>query len=140
MASTYTLAVRTTGTASGSAALEIIAGATSIIVVSIEIFTSAATASQFGIGRPNAKGVNPTSPVTFLSQVDGTTTSQATIALAWGTGPTLPPKFAHKGVVPAAIGGRLFFSVSQPLATGSTIVLWNLALNSACDANIVISE
>ena len=139
MASTYTLAVRTTGTASGSAALEIIAVAP-ITVVSIEIFTSAATASQFGIGRPNAKGVTPTSPATFLSQTDGTTTSQSTLALAWGTGPTAPPKFAHRGVVPAAIGGRLFFNVSQPLTTGSTLVLWNLALNSACDANIVISE
>lgn len=136
----------TTGTGAGAAALEIIAGTLKgCWLRSIDFTLAAATASLYAIGRPAAKGVTPTTPLGFLIPESGDpvpSTVTATTALAWATPPTVPAAFYKQVSLPATVGAAspqwVFDKLFIPL--GQTLVLWNLALNSAAYVNIVIDE
>jgi hypothetical protein len=140
----YRLAVRTTGTASGAAAWEIRTASTDRArLLAMGVSLAAATASIFGVGRPAAIGVTPTSPVAFLGEDANEATATVTSALAWGTPPTAPANFLARGALPGAIGNAYTwdfgpYGILIPLS--SSIVLWNLQLNSAFDAWALIDE
>lgn len=140
----YSLGVLTTGTASGAAAWEIRTASTDRAVVrEIGVFLNAATASVFGIGRPAAIGVTPTSPVTFLAQDAASPTGTITSALAWGTGPTAPTAFLRRAGLPGAIGNGIVWTFGPNeliIPVSSSLVLWNLQLNSAFNAYAVVDE
>jgi hypothetical protein len=140
----YALGVRTTGTASGAAAWEIRTTSTDRAYVrEIGVFLSAATASIFGLGRPAAIGVTPTTPVTFLAQDAGAPTGTVTSALAWGTGPTVPTNFLRRAGLPGAVGNGIVWTFGPTdlvIPVSGSLVLWNLQLNAAFDAYAVIDE
>lgn len=140
----YRLGVLTTGTASGAAAWEIRSAATDRPrLLALGVTLAAATASIFGVGRPAAIGVTPTSPVTFLPEDSAEPTGTTTSALAWGTGPTVPTNFLARAGLPAAIGNTYVFDFGPNgilIPVSSSIVLWNLQLNSAFNAWAVIDE
>jgi hypothetical protein len=131
---------RTTDGSSGAAALEFIAGAKGCFVRQIVISLAAATASTFGIGRPAALGITPTSPVTSLAELgDGVVTCKS--AVAWGTGPTVPANFFRRVGFPATINSYQPFDFgSLYLAPNQSIVVWNLAANGVCDVTIIADE
>lgn len=54
------------------------------------------SAEQLAIGTPAARGVTPTSPVTFLGEDPGSPTGTVQAATAWGTGPTAPANFLRR--------------------------------------------
>jgi len=139
----YSLANLTTNVTSANAALELrTAAGDRFEIKEIGATLNAATASTYGIGRPAAIGVTPTSPITVLAEDSGSPAGTAQTALAWGTGPTVPANFFRRWNLPATIGaGFLFvFPMGLIIAISSSIVLWNLATNGALNAHVVGAE
>ena len=134
------LAVRTTAGTSGAAAWEIRTGSTPgrARLLEVGVFLAAATASTYGIGRPAAIGVTPTSPVDFLAEDPADVLASGVVqsALAWGTGPTAPTNFFRRIGLPATIGTGVIWTFPKGIAisVSSSIVLWNLATNGVVDA------
>ena len=109
----------------------------------IGVFLNAATASLFGLGRPAAIGVTPTTPVTFLAMDLASPAGTVTSALAWGTGPPVPAAFLRRAGLPGAIGNGIIWTFGPRelvIPVSGSIVLWNLQLNSAFNAYAVIEE
>ncbi len=139
----YSFAARTTGVTSGTAGWEIRTTATNRSkLLELGIFMAAATASTFGLGRPAAIGVTPTSPQTFLAEDSGAPAGGTTSALAWGTGPTIPAGFLRRIALPATIGTGVIWTFPQGILipVSGSLVLWNLALNGVTDVYAVIDE
>jgi hypothetical protein len=138
----YSLSNRTTNVTTGAAALEIRTAATKRArLMEMGITLAAATLSTYGIGRPAAIGVTPTSPVTVLAE-DADAVGVTQTALAWGTPPTAPVNFFRRISLPATIGtGRIWtFPRGLVIAVSAALVLWNLAANGAVDCDVVVDE
>lgn len=140
----FSAGIRTTSGTTTEAALEIIAGADKgfRLMGVCSIAMAAATASNFGIGRPAAKGVTPTTPLALQGN-DGGIPSTAKTALAWSTSPTVPGSFYHKVTLPATIGA--FIQWNWPadgifVQPGKTIVLWNVGATGVVDFSFTIWE
>lgn len=128
----------------GVASTEIIAAAAvKPKLMELGISQTAATASEFGLGRPAAIGVTPTSPVTVLDEADGGGPAGTTrTAVAWGTPPTVPVQFNRKVLTPATIGAGVIWTFPRGLGipVSASLVLWNLATNSIVDTWLVVDE
>lgn len=134
---------RTTDGSTGAAALEFIAGTKGASIKSILISLAAATASTYGIGRPAALGITPTSPVTSLVEQDTQASVTSKTAVAWGTGPTVPANFYRRVTLPAVIGSLQLFDFGPAglwVPAAASIVVWNLAANGVVDVTIVHDE
>jgi len=133
----------TTGVGSASAAWEIRTGSTPgrVRILEIGIFLQAATASDYGLGRPAAIGVTPTSPQDFLVEDpnDVIATGVLQSALAWGTAPTVPANFFRRISFPATIGSGVIWTFPRGLVipVSSGLVLWNFQTNGAVEAYAV---
>ncbi len=138
------LGVRTSDGTSGAAAWEIITGATPgrARVIELGFFLAAATATTIGLGRPQAVGITPTSPVDFLAEDPNDVLASGVVqsAVAWGTGPTIPTAFLRRIALPATIGTGVIWTFPEGLVipVSSSLILWNLASNSVLDAYAVI--
>lgn len=146
----FHLAVRTSNVTNAQALLEIIAGAKPCRVKCIDFSLVTAVVGVFGIGRPAAKGVTPTTPVNLLP-VDGVgDVSQASVALAWATSPTAPAQYFKRAAVPGVIGSiwpnfEPFApapqgSVGWLIPAASTLVLFNIVGGPTLDVCIEIDE
>lgn len=151
MALRYSRNFRTSATASGAAALEIIAGAgKSFRLMELGITIVNATASTFALGRPAAKGITPTSPVALLSYQNGDSAGVlAKGAVAWGTGPTIPAGYFRQVTLPATAGAEKIWEFSEAgmqkqggilVPAGGSIILWTLSIVSIADVYVVIEE
>jgi hypothetical protein len=137
----YELGINTTVTTTGAAAAELrAASGTPVRLRELGLTLAAATASTYGIGRPAAVGVTPTSPKTVLASNPSDPTGTATTAVAWGTGPTVPTEQLRRITLPATIGAgaiftwelnRFIIGPGNASAAVASIVVWNLATNSA---------
>ena len=139
----YSLANRTTGTAAGTAALEIRSSATQRPrILEIGLFLAAATVSTYGLGRPAAIGVTPTSPVTVLAEDPGDPAASTVTALAWATGPTAPVAFMRRLALPNTIGTGVIWTFPRGLLipVSSSIVVWNIGANGVADVYVVVDE
>ena len=139
----YSLANRTTGVTIATAALELRTAATDRPrVVEVGVFMAAATASTYGLGRPQAIGVTPTAPVTVLAEEVADAAGTAQTALAWATGPTVPVQFFRRWAGPATIGTGIIWTFPRGLtvAVSSSIVIWNIAANGVVDCYVVVDE
>lgn len=138
------LGVRTSDGTSGAAAWEIITGATPgrARVLELGFFLAAATATTIGLGRPQAIGITPTSPVDFLAEDPNDVLASGVVqsAVAWGTGPTIPTAFLRRIALPATVGTGVIWTFPEGLVipVSSSLILWNLASNSVLDAYAVI--
>jgi hypothetical protein len=138
------LGVRTSSGTTGTAAWEIITGATPgrAKVMEIGFFLAAATASTIGLGRPAAVGITPTTPVDFLPEDPNDVLAAGVVqsAVAWGTGPTIPAAFLRRIALPATIGTGVIWTFPEGLVipVSSSLILWNLGTNSVLDAYAVV--
>jgi len=138
------LGVRTTMVTTGHSAWEIRTGATPGRAKLLELgFTLAAgTATTIGMGRPQAIGITPTSPVDFLTEDPDDVIASGVVqsSLAWGTEPTIPTAFLRRISLPGTAGGGVIWTFPKGLTipVSSSIILWNLATNSALDAYAVV--
>jgi hypothetical protein len=108
----------------------------------IGLFLAAATASTFGLGRPQAIGVTPTSPVTVLQEDPGDPAGTVQTALAWGTAPTVPLQFFRRISLPATIGTGVIWTFPRGLVIpiSSSLVVWNITATGVADIYVVIDE
>jgi hypothetical protein len=140
----YALAQRTTATAAASAAWEVRSTSTNKPkIMELGISQNAATAGAYGIGRPAAIGVTPTSPQTFIDEGDGNApAAQTTAAVAWGTGPTVPANFNRRISCAATVGVGAIFTFPRGLGIpiSSSIVVWIIATAPVCDLYAVADE
>lgn len=141
----FSLATRTTVTTTGAACYELRSAATnSPKLFQLDILLAAATASTYGIGRPGAIGVTPTSPIAVVAEEQANLpTGLTTTAVAWGTGPTVPTAFFRRIPLPATIGAGYIATFPRGIGipVSSSLVVWNLATNSnATDINAVVDE
>lgn len=140
----YALSQRTTATAAASACWEVRSGATNApLILEVGITQNAATAGVYGIGRPAAIGVTPTSPQNFVAEgAANQPTSISTAAVAWGTGPTVPANFLRRVSCAATVGVGTIFSFPRglQLAVSSSMVIWLITTAPVCDVWAVIDE
>jgi hypothetical protein len=139
----FSLALRTSGSTSSSAALEIIAGTNNAFSLKeLGVTIAAATASSFGFGQPGTKGTTPTT-VTVLAEDQGnTTTGNTTGALTWGTGPLVPTNSWRRVSLPATIGAGIVWTFPRGINQLKTVtsVLWNFVSGSVADVWFVVDE
>jgi hypothetical protein len=139
----FSLAQRTTGATTSTAALEIIAGANNAFSLKEIGFTiNAATASVLNLGAPAAKGTTPTS-VTVLAEDQGnTTTGNSAGALTWVTGPTIPANFVRRVSLPNTVGAGIIWTFPRGfnVLKATTLVLWNFITGSVADVWFVVDE
>jgi hypothetical protein len=135
----------TTGAASGTAALELIVGTLikGVWVRRIEVSLNASTASVYRVGRPQAKGITPTTPVRLLAEqyTDPTPAEivDVTTALAWATPPGVPAQFYRGAALQGAVGASVAWDFANLFVPNNTsLVLWNAQLNGTAWVNIVV--
>ena len=136
----YSVAERTTNVTIANPCIEIIAGATiRVKILEISVILAAATASVFGLGRPAAIGLTPTTPVTALPEDDVDPTGSYTTALAWATPPTIPTTFLRRFNLAAAVGAGIVLTFPQGLyiTASESIILWNISATGVSDINVV---
>jgi hypothetical protein len=141
----YSFATTTTGFTAATAAWEIFTTASDralLLEIGWSKTVSPASAWTFGIGRPAAIGVTPTSPVTFLAEDPASPAGTVESALAWGTGPTAPANFFKRD----RFFHRKFqimswiFPNGVIIAVSKSIVLWNIATSEAAEVYAVVNE
>lgn len=142
--SLYALAQRTSATAAASAAWEVRSTSTNKPkIMELGLSQVTAVAGVFGIGRPGAIGVTPTSPQTFVDEGDGNAPAAvSTAAVAWGTGPTVPTNFNRRIACAATIGVGAIFTFPRGLGIpiSGSIVVWIIATAPVCDVYAVVDE
>lgn len=137
------LSQRTIVTAAGGANWEIrTAAGDRAKVLEIGFSQVTAVAGTYGLGRPAAIGVTPTSPQTFLQEDPADPVSTVTCCVAWATPPTVPANFFRRITCPATIGAGMVWTFPQGLIIpiSFSIVLWVIATAPVCDVWAVIEQ
>jgi hypothetical protein len=137
------LSQRTVATAAGSATWEIRTAATiRSQILEIGFSQVTAVAATMGIGRPQAIGVTPTSPVTFLQEDPGEPAGNTVACVAWATPPTVPLQFFRRVTCPATIGAGVIWTFPRGLfiQVSFSLVLWVIATAPVLDAWAVENE
>lgn len=140
----YALAQRTTATLIATPAWEVRStSANKPKIMELGFAQNAATLGAYGIGRPGAIGVTPTSPQTFVDEGDGNApTAQTTAAVAWGTAPTVPTNFNRRISCTGAVGVGAIFTFPRGLGipVSGSIVLWMISAGPVLDVYAVVDE
>jgi hypothetical protein len=140
----YGLSQRTSNGVAAAASWEVRSAATNKPrIMEIGCTQFAATAGVYGIGRPAAIGLVPTTPQNFVNEDDAAApTSLTTAAVAWGTPPTVPANFNRRvsctNVV--GVGFILTFPRGVDVLVSQSIVVWIIATAPVCDVWSVVSE
>lgn len=141
----YSLGVRTPAAAAGAGYATIHTGTARARIRKISAFTSAATLSSIGIGRP---ANTPVATTSVLGQaLDASDQASLTnIDTAWSTAPTIPAQFFERCALPATAGVGIIwtFPTDSPLClnASSWLVLWNFggSAGSALDVTFYFEE
>ena len=140
----YSISQRTSSGTAATAAWEIISTSAQVrpAILELGLTQNAATAGVFGLGRPQAKGVTPTTPQTSLAEDYNEVVGNTTVAVAWGTGPTVPLNFFRRISCPATIGAGVIWTFPRGLIIQSnfSIVLWVIATAPVVDVYAVTNE
>jgi hypothetical protein len=132
----------TTGTTIATAGYELRTASTDRGKVErISIFIRAATASTFGIGRPAAIGVTPSSLATWLVLDPAEPAGTVQSSLSWAIGPTAPANFFKR--IQLAVNSEgiiLTFPTLLVIAVSSSIVIWNITAVAASHVNVMGEE
>ncbi len=129
----YSLSLNTTVTTTGAAAMDLRAASTnSPRIMEVGLNLGAATASTYGLGR-SGNTPTQTSPVLVLAENPGDPTGLSGSAVAWSVAPTVPTNFFRRVSLPATIGSGIIWTFPRGLvlAASGTMLIWNLATNSA---------
>jgi hypothetical protein len=139
----YSLSQRTVATSAASANWEIRTTATCRAqLLEVGLAQVTAVAATLGLGRPQAIGVTPTSPVNFLQEDPGEPNANTTACVAWGTPPTVPLQFFRRITCPATIGAGVIWTFPRGLfiAVSASMIVWIIATAPVMDQWAVISE
>lgn len=112
-------------------------------VLEIGITLAEAIASVFGLGRPQAIGITPTSPVSLLAEDAGDPAATVNTALAWATPPTVPLQFFRRASLEAKVGAGIIWTFAPPgliIPISGGLVLWNITAVALADIWVVVDE
>ena len=127
----------------GAAAMDLRAAASnSPRIMEIGLNLGAATASTYGLGR-SGNTPTQTSPVLVQAENPADPAGLTGCAVSWSVAPTLPAQFFRRISLPATIGAGVIWTFPRGLilAAAGTLLLWNLATNSAStNAWVVVDE
>jgi hypothetical protein len=139
----YSLSLNTTVTTTGAAAMDVRASASNsprLMEFGINLIT--ATASTYGLGR-SGNTPTQTSPVLVQAENPADPAGLTGCAVAWSVAPTVPAQFFRRVGLPATAGAGVIWTFPRGLiiAAAATLLLWNLATNSAStNAWVVVDE
>jgi hypothetical protein len=139
----YSIAQRTSNVTSGAASHTILTAASSrIALLEAGVFMGAATASQYGLGRPAADGVTAGTKSLFQAEDVAAPASVTNGVLTWTTSPTSPAVLFRRWSSPATIGTGVIWTFPRGLvvAASTNLALQNLATNGVVDSYFVIDE
>jgi hypothetical protein len=134
----FQLGVRTSNVTSAQALFEIITNGKDCYVRNLRITLATGVTGVFGLGRPAAAGITPTTPLPFLGLGGGESTS-----------PTSPTAFFERVTVPATVGFVVpVLSPFNPgtgrggikIPVGGTLVLFNITGGPTLDVSFDIDE
>lgn len=131
--SIYSLSLNSTVTTTGAAAMDCKAAATNTPnIMEVGLSLGAATASTYGLGRA---GNTPTQTAPVLLQAEDPSKPAALTgcAVAWSVAPTVPAQMFRRIGLPATIGAGVIWTFPRglSLAVSASMLIWNLATNSA---------
>jgi hypothetical protein len=129
----YSLSLNTTVTTTGAAAMDLRASAAnSPRVMEIGLNLGAGTASTYGVGR-SGNTPTQTSPVLVQAENPSDPAGLSGSAVAWSVAPTIPTQFLRRISLPATAGAGVIWTFPRGLviAAAATLLVWNLASNSA---------
>jgi hypothetical protein len=108
----------------------------------VGMWLNAATQSPIGIGRPQAIGVTPTTPITVLAEDPNDAAGASKLAVAWATPPTVPTNYFRRVNIAAAIGAGVILTFPRGLVipAAGTLCWWNIAAVSVYDLHAVVDE
>lgn len=129
----YSLSLNTTVTTTGAAAMDAkstSANSPRIMEVGINLLT--ATASTYALGR-SGNVPTQTSPILLQAENPNDPAAQTGCAVAWSVAPTVPAQFFRRMSLPATAGTGVIWTFPRGLilAITSSMLIWNLATNSA---------
>jgi hypothetical protein len=133
----YSMSQRTIVTSSAAATWEIRTVATlRSQILEIGFSQVTAVAATIGLGRPQAIGVTPTTPQTFIAEDFAEPTGNTNACVAWGTAPTVPLNFFRRVTCPATIGAGVIWTFPRGLIIpiSNSLVLWVIATAPVLDA------
>lgn len=131
--SVFSLSLNTTVTTTGAACGDLRASASnSPKVMEVGINLAAATASTYALGR-SGNTPTQTSPVLVQAENGADPAGNSGSAVAWSVAPTVPAQFFRRIGLPATIGTGVIWTFPRGLtiAAAGTLLIWNLATNSA---------
>lgn len=143
--SRYTIGVRTPAAAAGAAYCQIRTTSNKpVYLLELGVFTSAATATSVGIGRPATEGTASTTAA-FLPEKLGDVAGVTLMATAWSAAATAPASYLRRVTTPANTGAGFIFQWppnSLLIPVSASIILWNFgaAAGAACDVYAVVEE
>lgn len=129
----YSLSLNTTVTTTGAAAMDLRASsANSPRIMEVGLNLGAATASTYGLGR-SGNTPTQTSPVLVQAENPGDPAGVSGCAVAWSVAPTVPSQMFRRVGLPATVGAGVIWTFPRGLvlAASGTMLIWNLATNSA---------
>ena len=129
----YSLSLNTTVTTIAAAAADIRASAANAPrIMELGVNLGAATASTYGFGR-TGNTPTQTSPVLVQAENPGDPAGLTGCAVAWSVAPTVPAQFLRRIALPGTVGAGVIWTFPRGLilAASGTLLLWNLATNSA---------
>lgn len=136
--------VRITVLTTASASAEIRTGTKQASVREIQLISgSSAGNGTFGLGRPAARGVTPTTSVTLLAADPGDAACLSSIATAWTTAPTVPTDFLRRCEMQASASAGIVWTFGPRelvIPASSSLVLWNISVVLASDVSITLEE
>lgn len=138
--------VTATNPSAGTAAVELRAPTRRLKVREAGLFSQVATAVDFGLGRPAAQGVTPTTQSTVQAQDPAEVAGTGITAIAWTTGPTAPGTFLRKGQFNNVIGSGLIWTwpsdgeLIVPITGVISIVFWFVTAGPTSDYYFALGE
>ena len=139
----YSIADQATPSGSGAALWEIRTTATDRAAL-VELGMSNATditpsAEIFKIGRPAARGITPTTPLTVLAEDENAPVGTVQTAKAWATGPTAPANFFrifrnfHFNAI------QWVFPLGLLMAVSASFVIWISTVGTATAHEVYVA-
>lgn len=127
------LSLQTTVTTTGAAAMDLKASASiAPRIMEVGINLAAATASTYGFGR-SGNTPTQTTPVLLQAENPNDPAMGSGCAVAWSVAPTVPTQFFRRISLPGTIGTGIIWTFPRGLilAVSASMLVWNLATNSA---------
>ena len=143
--SRYSVGVRTPAAGAAAAYCDIRTTSTKpVYVLEIGCFSSAATASGVGIGRPATLGTTSTTTL-VQAEKSGDAAGVTVVGTAWSAAPTAPTIFMRRLTTPANTGAGFIFqwppnSLLIPISGSLILSNFGAGAGAAMDVYVVVDE